>query len=82
MGFVFGKYTIYLEFEDGEKGYLMGLKGDHAMITSQIANAEKWMTSAAAENYFHSHDVRYAKNADYSPIKAAYVASDGKYFRM
>ncbi|MBE6141872.1 MAG: hypothetical protein E7175_03440 [Erysipelotrichaceae bacterium] len=82
MGFIFGKYGIYIEFNDGEKGFVMGVRGDHVMITSSFQNAEKFMSQGAAENYFYNKGVGSGSNSNFSGVKAAWVYSDGKFFRM
>lgn len=82
MGFVFGKYCIYLQFADGEKAFLMTKRGDHIMTTSSAGNAEKFMTQSGAENYFYNNDVAHGTNSNFSRVVGAWVYSDGKYFRM
>lgn len=82
MGFIFGKYVIYLEFEDGEKSYLMTKKGDHIMTTSSPGNAEKFMSQSSAESYFYNHDVAHGTNSNFARVTGAWLSSDGKFFRM
>ena len=33
MGFIFGKYFIWLKFEDGSKGYFIAKEGNNVMVT-------------------------------------------------
>ena len=82
MGFVFGKYMLYIEFEDGSKGYFMGKNGDHVMVTSSAANADKWMSESGARNAFYDKGIAYGSNSHFSPVKNAWIYTDGKFFRM
>ncbi|MGN1373175.1 MAG: hypothetical protein ACI4VK_03900 [Candidatus Coproplasma sp.] len=82
MGLLFGKYFIYIEFEDGMKGFFMHKDGDHVMTTDTPQNSEKFMTCNGAINYFHDHNLGDGHNYRFSPIVRACVYSDGKYFRM
>lgn len=82
MGFIFGKYFIYLKFEDGSSGYFMHMEGDHVMVTKDVLNAEKYMTENGARNYFYSHDIASGYNSNFSPVMEAKIYTDGKYFRM
>lgn len=82
MGFIFGKYMIYLKFADGSKGYFMHKEGNHLMVTSDVANAEKYMSQNSAANYFYNHDLASGSNSNFSRVAEAYVYTDGKYFRM
>lgn len=82
MGFIFGKYCIYLEFADGEKAYFMAKRGDHIMTTNSVANAEKFMSQSSAENYFFKNNLQYGTNSNFARMTGAWVYSDGKFFRM
>lgn len=82
MGFIFGKYGLYVEFYDGTAGYIMDIRGDHAMVTSSFANAEKFMSESKAIEYARSHDILSCSNSNCSGVKDVYLSSDGKLFRM
>ena len=82
MGFIFGKYAIYLQFSDGTKGYFMAKRGDHVMTTLSFANAEKFSSHSAAENYFFKHDIGRGSNDNFARVTGAWSSTDGKFFRM
>lgn len=82
MGFIFGKYAIYLQFSDGTKGYFMAKQGDHVMTTSSFANAEKFMSRDSAESYFYRNDIASGSNTYCARVTGAWTCSDGKFFRM
>ena len=82
MGFIFGKYALYLKFQDGTKGYLMGVHGDHAMVCDTPGNAEKFMSESGAIDYARRNDLMSCSNSHCSRVVDVYLWSDGKIFRM
>lgn len=82
MGFIFGKYGIYVKFRDGSKGFVMKIKGDFIMTSSSFQNAEKFMSKDAAIDYARRNDIANGTNENMSRLEGVYLYSDGKIFRM
>lgn len=82
MGFIFGKYGIYVKFRDGSKGYVMNVRDDFIMTSSSFQNAEKFMSENAAIAYARRNDIANGTNENMSRVEGIYLYSDSKIFRM